>query len=177
MLIGFAHRRDIRGIERDVIGVDFTSDEPLEQRVRFAKALRVFANDTDGDLGILVQRVVARAEVSWRTDRHQQIISIMPERKVAHDWDRKRLEEFAQESIDFALTPTLFQLANNNASDFFESTRQPQVGQHTVEAIRRFADFLPKPNAVVDPIVIRSSNQRSGKREAAAEQNAVRFAM
>src|SRR5438045_2626055 len=96
----------------------------------------------------------------------------MPERQIAHNGNAARPEKFAEKRLHFGVVSAAFQLPDQHTLDVSQSTRQPQVGQHSIDAIHRLVDVLPEPDSVVDPEVIRSSHERRREREAAAEQDA-----
>src|SRR6476659_1974511 len=95
------------------------------------------------------ERVVLCAETNEGTDRHQKIISIMPERKITHNRNRERGEKLAQQRIDFGFAAAVFQLPDDHTTDAPQSTGQPEGGQHTVDAVRPFLDLFPEPDPAV----------------------------
>src|ERR1051326_3932855 len=110
------------------------------------------------------------SETNESTDRHQEIISIMTEGKVAHNRNRERGEELAQQELELGFAAAVFQLPDDHTTDAFESTGQPEGGQHSVDAIRPFFDLLPEPDSSVEPEVVRGPDKRLGQRETSAEQ-------
>src|ERR1043166_4386393 len=94
----------------------------------------------------------------------------MTEGEVAHNRKRERGEELAQQELDLGFAAAVFQLPDDHTTDAFESTGQPEGGQHSVDAIRPFFDLLPEPDSSVDPEVVRGSRQRLGQRKTSAEQ-------
>src|ERR1051326_9641319 len=103
------------------------------------------------------------SETNESTDRHQEIISIMTEGKVAHNRNRERGEELAQQELELGFAAAVFQLPDDHTTDAIESTGQPEGGQHSVDAIRTFVDLFPEPDAAVDPEVVRRAGERSVK--------------
>src|SRR5258707_11982783 len=100
------------------------------------------------------QRTTLSAETDQRSDRHQEIISIMAERKVSDNRNSIGTKEFVQQRVQLGLVSAAFQLPYQQTSDASKSTRQPQVGQHAVDSIHRLVDILPEPDPVVDPEVV-----------------------
>src|SRR5947209_15313128 len=96
----------------------------------------------------------------------------MTEGKVAHNRNRERGEELAQQELDLGFAAAVFQLPDDHTTDAFESTGQPQGGQHAVDAVRAFLDLFPEPDSAVDPEVVRRRGQRLRQRQASAEQRA-----
>ena len=102
---------------------------------------------------------------------------MMAERQIAYDRNVAGGEKFVQQRLDFGVAPAPFQLPDDHSSDFFQSTGQPEVGQHTVDAIERLVDVFEEPDAVVDPEIVRRAGERGRQRQASSEQNALRFAI
>ena len=71
------------------------------------------------------EHVVSCTEMGVSTDGHQEIVSVVAERKMPHDRDAHRPEKFVEKCRDFCIAPTPSQTPNDDPSDFFQSTGQP----------------------------------------------------
>src|SRR5260221_11149592 len=119
------------------------------------------------------QRTTLSAETDQRSDRHQEIISIMAERKVSDNRNSIGTKEFVQQRVQLGLVSAAFQLPYQQTSDASKSTRQPEVGQHAVDAIQRLVNVFPEPSSVVDPEALRRPGERRRQREAPSEEHAI----